>query len=195
MNEFALTPAEARNTALETVDGAEMIVDLTSAVTSYCSLVAETEESKVTLYNGVSNPTAKLSDFIGKQINLAHVYVEIVDMINTETGEATKAPRIIFFNEKGDSSTKKAILSLAFPAVCSVLSKSCFRSSARLTPGKSRFRSKSSRFQREKSGFSLLKSSAQNKTEGSPGAKASGLFRKGGKTNADHQSNTRRRVL
>ena len=103
MNEFALTPAEARNTALETVDGAEMIVDLTSAVTSYCSLVAETEESKVTLYNGVSNPTAKLSDFIGKQINLAHVYVEIVDMINTETGEATKAPRIIFFNEKGDS--------------------------------------------------------------------------------------------
>lgn len=99
--EFSLATRDQN--ALETVDGAEMIVDLTSAVTSYCSMVPKTDEERATLYNATSNPSAKLSSMIGKTIVLENVYVEVCDMIDTRTGEATKAPRIIFFDKSGKS--------------------------------------------------------------------------------------------
>ena len=99
--EFSLATRETA--ALETVDGAEMIVDLTSAVTSYCSLVPKTDDERAALYNATSNPSAKLSSMIGKTITLENVYVEICDMTDTATGEVTKAPRIIFFDKSGSS--------------------------------------------------------------------------------------------
>ena len=48
--EFSLATRETA--ALETVDGAEMIVDLTSAVTSYCSLVPKTDDDHFRAVNG-----------------------------------------------------------------------------------------------------------------------------------------------
>lgn len=103
MNNEEFSLATRDQNALETVDGAEMIVDLTSAVTSYCSLVPKTDDERAALYNATSNPTAKLSSMIGKVITLENVYVEICEMVDTRTGEATKAPRIIFFDKSGNS--------------------------------------------------------------------------------------------
>ena len=100
-DEFSLATRETN--AIETVDGAEMIVDLTSAVTSYCSLVPKTDEERAALYNATSNPSAKLSSMIGKTITLENVYVEICEMVNAKTGEVEKAPRIIFFDKSGAS--------------------------------------------------------------------------------------------
>lgn len=95
---FELTNAKA-----ELVDGAEMLVDLTTAATSYCSLVPATDADRKTLYNAVNSPAGKLADYIGKQITVTDVYVEIVDMMNQETGEVTKAPRIVLFDKDGNS--------------------------------------------------------------------------------------------
>lgn len=104
-NEFAIQPREAAVPAqsVESVDGYDMIVDLTTAVSSYCSFQPQTDAERVALFNAVSNPSAKLSSMIGKEINLINVYVEVVDITNTETGEVQKAPRIIFFDKSGAS--------------------------------------------------------------------------------------------
>lgn len=104
-NEFAIQPREAAVPAqsVESVDGYDMIVDLTTAVSSYCSFEPKTDAERVQLFNAVSNPSAKLSSMIGKKIDLVNVYVEIVDITNTETGEVQRAPRIIFFDKNGAS--------------------------------------------------------------------------------------------
>lgn len=105
-NEYALTANTAPQTpATVTVDGAEMLVDLTTAQTCYCSLTPETPEQQKGLYNAVNAPAHRLSEYIGKQITVSDVYVEVVTITNPDTGEVQKAPRIVLFNAKGESWT------------------------------------------------------------------------------------------
>ncbi len=87
----------------EIVDGSEMLVDLTTAQTSYCSMTPETPEEQKALYNAVNAPAHRLSEFIGQEITVSDVYVEIVKITNTETGEVTEAPRIVLFDGNGES--------------------------------------------------------------------------------------------
>lgn len=93
------------NQSRELVDGAEMLVDLQTAQTSYCSMTPETDEQRKALYNAVNAPAHKLSEFIGQEITISDVYVEIVDVTNEQTGERSQAPRIVLFDEGGESWT------------------------------------------------------------------------------------------
>lgn len=82
-------------------DGAAMIVDLTTRTTSYCSLVANTEEEKTTLFNAMNNPDKRLKDCINEVINVKDVFVEVVQCQNKETGEVTTAPRVVLIDTAG----------------------------------------------------------------------------------------------
>lgn len=87
----------------EIVDGAEMLVDLTTAQSSYCSMVPATQEEQKALYNAVNAPAHKLSEYIGQEITVSDVYVEIVTLTNPETGDTSQAPRIVLFDGTGES--------------------------------------------------------------------------------------------
>lgn len=77
------------------------IGELTSKVTSYTSLPMVTDEDKENAYNLTSNPNQRVSDNVGKIINLKHVYVESITLTNDQTGEVNTAPRIILIDDKG----------------------------------------------------------------------------------------------
>lgn len=97
---------ESRNAALSVeVDGTDYLADLTAATVAYCSLSPETDEERKQLYNAVNNPAHRLSEMIGKVISVKHIYCEVVPLVNEKTGDVTKAPRIVFFGDDGESYT------------------------------------------------------------------------------------------
>lgn len=107
-NEFALVNTESgevTTTAPATVttydDDERMIVDLTERTTSYCSMVATTQDEKLTLYNAMNNPDKRLADCINEKISVKDVFVEVVKCENRETGEKQSCPRVVLIDENG----------------------------------------------------------------------------------------------
>lgn len=105
-NEFALVNTESGEVtttpAVQHYDDDErMIVDLTERTTSYCSLVATTEDEKLTLYNAMNNPDKRLADMINEKISVKDVFVEVVKCENRETGEKQSCPRIVLIDSNG----------------------------------------------------------------------------------------------
>lgn len=78
----------------------DISADIGRSKSSYCSMVAADNKSKVTLYNACSNPK-KLSEMINKQIKLLHVYAEIIQCMSESTGQLVNVPRVILIDEKG----------------------------------------------------------------------------------------------
>lgn len=83
------------------MDGFDIVADLTSATTAFCSMAMNTEEEKSAVFNAMNNPDERLADFINKTISIKDVYIEIVECTNTETGVATTCPRVVIIDEKG----------------------------------------------------------------------------------------------
>lgn len=105
-NNFSLatnsTPVENNAPAVMTSDeDNRFIVDLTTRTTSYCSMTADTPESKATLYNAMNNPEKRIKDCINEVISIKDVFVEVVTLHNDETGEVTTAPRTVIIDENG----------------------------------------------------------------------------------------------
>ena len=105
-NEFAIVNTESGEvTTTPTVqhydDDERMIVDLTERTTSYCSLVATTEDEKLTLYNAMNNQDKRLADMINEKISVKDVFVEVVKCENRETGEKQSCPRIVLIDSNG----------------------------------------------------------------------------------------------
>ena len=73
--------------------------------TSICSIDQKTatSEQRKTVYNAMNNPTHRISDFINKKISVENVLIETVDMMDDETGEIERAPRIVLIDPKGNS--------------------------------------------------------------------------------------------
>lgn len=69
----------------------------------YSSLVPETDEERKTLYNATVAPGMRLSQMIGKTIDLVHVYVELIELTDQQTGETYQAPRIVLIDKDGSS--------------------------------------------------------------------------------------------
>lgn len=67
----------------------------------YCSFTPKTEAEKISLFNAINNPEKRLADCINMQINVVHIYAEIVQCVDDETGEVSSAPRIVFIDDKG----------------------------------------------------------------------------------------------
>ena len=82
-------------------DNNNMIVDLTSRSTQYCSMTATSEEQKALLFNATNNPEYRLGDCINQTISVKDVFVEAVQCVNRETGEANICPRIVLIDVDG----------------------------------------------------------------------------------------------
>ena len=65
----------------------------------YCSFEAITPEEKAQLFEIMNNPAERLADNINKTIYVKDIYCEIVDCVNEETGEVTKAPRVVLIDK------------------------------------------------------------------------------------------------
>lgn len=84
-------------------EGFNVVVDMTSAQTQFCSMTATTHEEKAAMFNAMNNPDKRLSDCINMQIKAKDLYIEIVNCTNEETGETNACPRIVIIDEKGVS--------------------------------------------------------------------------------------------
>lgn len=85
-----------------TVDGeVDYVADLMTRSTSYCSIVAETNEDKAKIYNAMNNPDKRLKDCINEVIALTDVYVETVECTSETTGETIACPRVVLIDEDG----------------------------------------------------------------------------------------------
>ena len=84
-------------------EGFNLVADMTTAQTQFCSMKAETQEDKTKLYNAMNNPDKRLGDCINMQIEAKDLYVEVVNCTNEETGEVTACPRIVIIDKKGVS--------------------------------------------------------------------------------------------
>lgn len=78
---------------------------LNSAGNMICSIDAKeaTPEQRKMVYNAMNNPTHKVSDFINKKIAVENVLIESLDLLNDETGEIDRVPRIVLIDPKGNS--------------------------------------------------------------------------------------------
>lgn len=85
------------NNVMQVVDKSEeMALSLAGEKkSSYTSLGNTTNEEKQILYKAMSNPDKRLGDCINQVIYAKDLFMEMVDMTNSETGEVTSCPRIV----------------------------------------------------------------------------------------------------
>lgn len=69
----------------------------------YCSIVAETEESKKQLFNALETCDALLNDCVGQEIEIKDIYVEEREVADEETGEVRPKYRTILFDANGQT--------------------------------------------------------------------------------------------
>lgn len=70
---------------------------------TYCSFAPDTVEGKKALYKAMSEADCKLSDVLGQNIDLKDIYVEMVNMLDNNTGEYRAVPRVVLFDRTGKS--------------------------------------------------------------------------------------------
>lgn len=78
------------------------IMDGTSAP-SYCSFNPSDKAGKIRLYKAMTNSDKKLSDCINSTIDVVDVFMEMVNLVNKDTGEPVASPRIVLFDKEGTS--------------------------------------------------------------------------------------------
>ncbi len=86
------------------VSGPSFIEELQSEKSSiFTTLKATTMEEKANLFNAMNNPDKRISDMIGQIINVKDVFAEEIEIVNKETGEVNRAPRIVVIDTDGVS--------------------------------------------------------------------------------------------
>lgn len=78
----------------------DLKADITGGSGGFCSMQAEDNAAKVTLFNACSNPE-KISSMIGKQIKMIHFFVEVIQTVSEQSGELVNVPRVVIIDEKG----------------------------------------------------------------------------------------------
>lgn len=81
-----------------------VLTDLNNAE-SYCSIKGDTREALVAMYNAINSPDHKLSDFVGKKLNIKDISIERVENMNDETGDMVANARVVLIDENGESYT------------------------------------------------------------------------------------------
>lgn len=99
--ETGLVERQANTVNMFGDEGFDITLDMTTARTQFCSMVAETDEAKAQMFNAMNNPDKRLSDCINMVIKAKDLYIEVVNCTNTETGETTPCPRIVIVDDKG----------------------------------------------------------------------------------------------
>lgn len=72
---------------------------------SYCSIKGDSREALVAMYNAINSPDHKLSDFVGKKLNIKDISIERVENMNDETGDMVANARVVLIDENGESYT------------------------------------------------------------------------------------------
>lgn len=72
---------------------------------SYCSIKGDSREALVAMYNAINSPDHKLSDFVGKKLNIKDISIERVENMNDETGEMAANARVVLIDDNGESYT------------------------------------------------------------------------------------------
>lgn len=74
-----------------------------SNLSAFCSVKADSMEAKALVFNAANNPQHKVNDFINKKIMVKDVYAETLELVNKESGEIEKAPRIVLIDAEGEA--------------------------------------------------------------------------------------------
>ena len=69
----------------------------------FCSFSPDTVEGKKSLYKAITNPDHKITDMVGKEIDIRDVVVATCQFIDEETGETTPGNRTILIDTNGIS--------------------------------------------------------------------------------------------
>lgn len=85
---------------------------------AYCSMIAEDNKARVTLYNACNQPE-KLAAHINEEIKVLHVYIELIGVTNKLTGAIDKAPRVVLIDQNGKG--YQAVSVGIYNAVCQLL--------------------------------------------------------------------------
>lgn len=80
----------------------DFVIEMEESERIFCSIVAETEEDKVKLFNVMNSPSGKVADMINMEIAVSDVVVETV-RVTDDDGEEAVAPRIILVTPDGDA--------------------------------------------------------------------------------------------
>ena len=75
------------------------------AGTTFCSIPFDATDRKTQaqVFKALNNPTHRVADFINKTIQVENVLVESADIINEETGEISRVPRVVLIAADGTS--------------------------------------------------------------------------------------------
>lgn len=91
------------NDLMKVADEGNFVMDLASKKSSWSSLTPKTHEDKVKFFNAVNMPTKRLKEMINMEVEISHVYAEMIDFIDKDTGEASPGVRMVFISPNGES--------------------------------------------------------------------------------------------
>ena len=97
-NVLSNVESEIVETGIREYDVSELMGGETQA---FCSIDAVDPETKAIVFNAANNPDHKVKDFVNKTIDVKDIYAEIIEIVNEETGEITKVPRIVLIDDTG----------------------------------------------------------------------------------------------
>ena len=75
--------------------------DLTKKGVSYCSMTAVDQRAKISLYNAISKPE-KIKKIINVPINLAHIYIDAISLLDQQSGAYITVPRVVLIDDKAN---------------------------------------------------------------------------------------------
>ena len=70
---------------------------------SYCSLNSNTRSDQILLYNVINSPDHKLSDYVGKTIDVKDFVMDKVSLVSDKTGEVSDCPRCVLIDKNNES--------------------------------------------------------------------------------------------
>ena len=75
------------------------------AGTTFSSLQLENADraTQSKLFKALNNPNHRVADFINKSFPVEHVLIEAADILNEETGEISRVPRVVLISPDGTS--------------------------------------------------------------------------------------------
>lgn len=74
------------------------------AGTMICSIENNGDRAQqAKIFNALNEPDHRIADFINKEITVKDVLIEIRDILNEETGEIARVPRVVLISPDGTS--------------------------------------------------------------------------------------------
>lgn len=71
----------------------------------FCTIPAQPgdREASAKVFQALNNPEYRVADFINKKIQVSNVLIEAADIMDDETGEVDRVPRVVLISPEGKS--------------------------------------------------------------------------------------------